>query len=247
MKSASPILSIIVPALNEERAIAQTIKGVQEVMLQLGIGHELLLFDDGSTDATGAIMDGVVRNDVSGRTRVIHHPKPWNIGGVFLEGVRKTNGKYVLLVPGDNETSREALANVIKKIGHADVIISYTVNPEVRSLLRRAASYGYVLFLNTVFGLSLRYFNGTFVIRRDLLLQLPAWTPGFAFASEIIIQLIKAGASYQEIPVPLQPRLTGKSKAASFTNLFLVLRTILKLIWRVYFGKKLVLAKAKVH
>ena len=246
MNGRQPRLSIIVPALNEEAAIVATFQITREVVDRLGVSSEFLLVDDESTDRTGALMENIAKTDR--RVRVFHHERPKNIGLAFRRGVEESRGEFVMMVAGDNETSRQALENIIGKLGQADVILSYPVNPEMRSLRRRFISSGYVLFFNTLFWLKMRYWNGTFLIRRNFLLQLPPWTPGFAFISEILIQLVKGGASYKEVPVELQPRLGGVSKALSVKNLMLVLGTIGRLVWRVYFSRnKLVLAKAKIH
>ena len=234
----NPDLSIIIPALNEELGILPLIKTIKEVADQLRINYELVLVDDGSTDNTGAVMENLTKTDQLIKVTVIHNQKPLNVGYAFWQGVQKAQGKYVTMVAGDNEISRQALINLLGRIDQVDLITSYPTNIGIRPLSRRIISWMYVFILNIIFGLRLKYFNGSCLIRRDLLEQLPIWTSGFAFMSEIAIQLIKNGATYEEVPAPLQPRLGGKSKALSFKNFYLVAKTIGGLWWRVYFTKK---------
>ncbi|MBI3589582.1 MAG: glycosyltransferase family 2 protein [Candidatus Liptonbacteria bacterium] len=233
----SPLqLSIIIPALNEEQAIEATIQTViQKVARELKTPCELILVNDGSSDRTGALMDNAVRKSEFPKITAIHNQKPYNIGGAFRQGVEKARGKYVMMVPGDNEESGQTLINVVKKLGVTDLIISYPTNAEIRSRSRQIISRSYVVILNILFGLKLHYLNGACLIRRDLLLQLPRWTPGFAFMSEILIELIKSGVSYEEVETRLQKREGGKAKALSLKNFLLVASTISKLIWRIYF------------
>jgi glycosyltransferase involved in cell wall biosynthesis len=231
------VLSIIIPALNEELAISAAIKTAQKSVSQLGIDYELILINDGSVDRTGAIMDEFTKTNPD-RVKVVHNLRPKNVGCAFGQGVKASQGEYVIMVAGDGETSEQTLISVINKIGSADLIISYATNTKIRSWQRRLISWSYVLILNLLFGMRLHYFNGTCLIRRDLIKQLSPWTPGFAFMSEISIQLIKNGATYEEVPAPLQPRLGGKSKSLSIKNFILVAGSISKLIWRVYFERK---------
>lgn len=226
-------LSVVIPALNEEEAILSSVKTVEKVVNQLGINYELILVDDGSTDQTGIIMNDLAKTNSS--IKIIHNSQPKNIGYAFWQGIQKASGEYAMLVSGDNETSSRTLENVLQKIGQADLIISYPVNTEMRSFSRRIVSGAYTFILNYLFWLKLHYFNGSCLFRVRQLKQLPQWTNGFAFTSEILIQLVKKGVIYQEVPIYLQPRLGGQSKAISWKNLFLVTKAISKLFWRVYF------------
>ena len=196
-------VSIVIPALNEEAAILAVTKTIKEATDKLGVAYELILVDDGSTDKTGELMDNFARTETAIPTMVIHNPTPRNIGYVFWQGVQKARGHYVVLVAGDNEITREALMNLFSEIGKYDLVISYPVNTEVRSWQRRIISRVYVFIFNTLFRTRLRYFNGSCLIRLDLIRLLPQWTSGFAYMSEILVQLVKKGVTYKEIPAPL--------------------------------------------
>ncbi len=49
------MLSVIIPAFNEEEAIGQTLDDLQATLQQAGIVAEIIVVDDGSTDQTGAM------------------------------------------------------------------------------------------------------------------------------------------------------------------------------------------------
>ena len=65
-------LSAVMPVYNEEGAIEAAVREVQEHVLDAVPGAELIVVDDGSRDATGAILDRLARTD--GRLHVIHQP-----------------------------------------------------------------------------------------------------------------------------------------------------------------------------
>lgn len=233
-----PNLSLIIPALNEERAIEAAYETSKKALRDAGVHGEYILINDGSVDRTGILMDAIAKAADEGNVHVIHNTRPNNIGGAFRQGVQVAQGEYVMFVPGDNEASYQAIKTIVSEIGKTDLVISYTkASAETRSFVRRAISRTYVFCMNTMFGLRLRYFNGSCLIRRALLEQLPPWTPGFAFTSEILIQLLKKGVTYIEVPIELQPRMGGRSKAFSFRNLYLIGSTMCRLVWRTRFAK----------
>src|SRR6202167_1086878 len=73
----NPLVSIIVPARNEERDIEQSLTRLLALDYD---NYEVIAVDDRSTDRTGEIMESVGRSDPRGRLRVIHHrelPSGW--------------------------------------------------------------------------------------------------------------------------------------------------------------------------
>lgn len=229
-------LSIIVPAFNEEENIEATVGMLKEVLTTHGDAvsdYEIVIIDNASVDGTGSIVDGLARGDA--HIVPVHLMPNVGFGGAYWEGVRRARNNYVIVVPGDNETDPRSLENIFGEIGKADMIISYSVNPEVRSLKRRIISHTFTTILNIVLGLRLTYFNGVSMHRRDVLLRLlehGAPTKGHGFNAEIIATLIKSGYSYKEVPMYIRPRL-GVNKAFELKNIMRVGKTIMQLFWKL--------------
>ena len=100
-------LSVIVPALNEEGNIEDAIAEIHRGARAHFEDYEILLFDDGSTDRTGAIMDAVAVRDP--KVRITHHASPRNLGGVYKAGVALARHEYCVMIPGDNENPSSAM------------------------------------------------------------------------------------------------------------------------------------------
>jgi len=96
-----PSFTVIVPALNEEQNLRPAVEAILEQASPVATFLEVLVFDDASTDRTGAVADELARRD--SRVRVVHNPRRLNIGGIYKAGVLAARGDYVFLVPGDNE------------------------------------------------------------------------------------------------------------------------------------------------
>lgn len=228
-----PSISIIVPCLNEEENLSGTVQCIKEAIISTGAfsEYEVLIFNDFSTDNTGKIAEEIKRREPG--VSVIHNPRNMGFGYNYTEGVRLASKDYVLMVPGDNEIPSEAIQRVLSLAGKADVVIPYTANMHVRPLPRRIISRLFVLGMNTLFGLDLRYYNGTCLIKSALLKKVPLKTWGFAYMAAILVRLLRSGASFIEVGVDIHQRSKGKSKAFRLKNIASVFGAIASLFWEV--------------
>lgn len=120
MTETRPYLSIVVPAYNVEEYLPQC---AESILGQTFQDFELLLVDDGSTDATGALCDKYAATDC--RVRTIHK-KNGGLVSARKAGLSEAAGKYVAYVDGDDwvaETMFEELSRKAMETG-ADIVIS---------------------------------------------------------------------------------------------------------------------------
>ncbi len=221
-----PTISVVVPALNEEASIADAVREAVASMRDRFGDYELLLFDDGSTDRTGAIMEELAAADPR-HIRVIHNATPRNLGGVYKQGIERARMEYLVMVPGDNENPGAAMQAPFDAIGRADIVLPYPVNSAVRGFGRHLVSQLYLGLLNHLFGLHIRYYNGTVIHRTANLKGLSIKTSSFAYQAEILIKLLCAGKSFVEVPIEIEPPKVGRrSRAFRWKNVVEVGRTL---------------------
>ena len=221
-----PSISFVIPALNEEANIAAAVREAVAAMGDRFDDYELLLFDDGSSDRTGAIMDELAVADPR-HVRVTHNASPRNLGGVYKQGIERASMDYVLMVPGDNENPGHALQAPFDAIGQADIVLPYPENSAVRGAARHLVSRVYVGLLNRLFGLHVRYYNGTVIHRTANLKGLTVKTSSFAYQAEILVKLLCAGKSFVEVPIRIDPPKAGRrSRAFRWKNMVQVGRTL---------------------
>lgn len=222
-------VTVFIPAFNEEKNLANAVAGALSAVAGRVDGYEILILDACSSDRTGAIADELAA--VNPHIRVIH-PKKWaGLGANYMEGVRQARMEYFVMFPGDNENSWQSLAEAIAMAGKADIIISYTLNMEVRALHRRLISNAFVGLLNCLFGLTMRYYNGNAVYKAKQLQALEVKSQDFAYNAEILIKLIKSGCSYTEFGIQIKP--TNKTAIFSMKNIVGVIKTISRLFYDV--------------
>jgi len=118
-------------------------------------------------------------------------------------------------------------------VGKTDIVVIYTSNPEVRPFSRRVVSSTYTFINNVLFGLHVRYYNGLNIFRRDLLLKLPPIGNSFSYAAEILVSLLKSGATYIELPMELVPKKLANTSAFRWKNVKGVFMGISGLFWRI--------------
>lgn len=177
---------------------------------------EILIFNDGSTDDTGAIAESLSQGNE--KVWVFHHEKPRNVGACYAEAIEYASKRFLILVPGDNENDPRGLDSIFKLAGRADLILPYTENPEVRPALRQNLSQIFTLVLNLASGRRLRYYNGTVLHEVALLRQCKLRTRGFGYQADLVLQLLRRGCSYVEVGIPIQARLGRQSRALTWSN-----------------------------
>jgi dolichol-phosphate mannosyltransferase len=225
-------ISVIIPALNEE---ANILGAVDEVIAALGNrfeDYELLLFDDGSQDRTGELMDSLAR--ANPRVRVTHNDQSRNLGGVYKQGIAAARFDYLFLVPGDNEITGSALVRTLDAIGKADLVIPYPTNMHVRPWIRRIGSRAYTFLINLLFGRRLNYYNGTVICRTADARSIIIRTDSFAYQSEALLKLLRAGKTYVEVGIEIRPLPGRRSNALRLRNLIAVFKAVRHLVVEIH-------------
>ena len=229
-------LSIIMPSLNEEKHVLVAINSSLRAIDKLNIDGEIIVVNDGSTDMTREIVEGVMKKD--SRIRIINHDVAKGFGNAFWVGVDNMRGEFVCTIPGDNENDAYEILRYHKLLDHVDIIIPFVYNKDIRSIFRSTLSFVYKFIINSTFFVNLNYTNGTVLYRKSVLKKLEYRSPSFFFQTDILIRLIKGGYLFAEVPYRLNTRSEGISKALSFPSLLHVMGGYLRLVKDQYLREK---------
>ena len=231
----APSVAFVVPALNEQENLEAAIEDITRALGTPAPAHRIYIFNDGSTDATGRVADGLAAKNKA--VTVVHNERNMGLGYNYFRGVELAGEDYVMMVPGDAEIPEPAIRPILRELGRADLVIPYMPDSAARPLSRRLVSSAFTQFINVLFGQRIKYYNGPVLLRRDLVKGVGIRTQGFAYMAAILVTLLKAGHSYVEVAIPLQYRRSGNSKAVTLKNITSVLRTIGELVRDVYFKR----------
>jgi len=225
--------TVVITALNEEDNILAAINNVLNSFTDFDIAGEVIVINDGSTDKTAELTSLKIKED--NRVRMISHGSPKGVGGSFWDGVDAAKGGVVICFPGDNENDCKEILRYYKLLEHVDIVIPFFFNREARSLFRNILSHIYRLIINSTFGVSFNYTNGTVLYRKSILEKLEHRSNSFFFQTDILIRLVKRGYLFAEVPYRLGARSSGVSKAISFPSFYKVVKGYLRLVRDIYF------------
>jgi len=232
----APSLSVLVPALNEERDLEATVEQLVRIVGSVCEDFEIIVVNDGSTDGTAAVAAGLARRH--SRVRVLENPRNMGLGYSYGRGIREARKTHFVYVPGDNTWPEDSIGEILRHMGKADVVTSYATNPEVRVGFRRLISTAYTMTLNALFGLRMRYFNGLSVYPRKFLLTHPVTTWGFGFQAEMLLKAIDAGLSVVEVGVNIDEAAARRSRALRLRNFLSVAKTVVSTFWALRVARR---------
>ena len=224
-------ISFIVPALNEEVVLEQTVTQIVECLSARAVNYEIILIDDGSVDGTLDIMNRLAAGQQN--IRVLSNERNIGLGASYCRGVAESRNEYVMLLCGDGGLPAASLPPILDAVGTADIVIPYMDNlKEIKSPFRYILSRAYTRLLNLLFGLNLRYYNGLPVHRLALLQQLEIGSEGFGFQGEVLVKLLKTGHSFVQVGVQGAEE-SRRSSALRLANIVSVVTTLVKLVCEV--------------
>lgn len=109
---AKPLISVVIPAYNYAPILA---RAVDSVLAQLDSQCELIVINDGSTDATPAVLEDLLQRHPQ-QFRVVNKANG-GLASVRNRGIREAQGDYLVFLDADDEMAPGALAALARHIG----------------------------------------------------------------------------------------------------------------------------------
>ena len=202
-------LSIIVPAYNEEKRLAQTLKEVDNYLRAQKYGYEIIVVNDGSKDKTAEVVRGLMAEIKN--LRLIDNKKNYGKGYVVRQGMLEAKGEYRLFTDADNSTSINQIEKMWPEFekGYNIVIGSRDVKGAIldppQPLYRRLLGDVFILMRKLICGLwniedTQCGFKGLTAQSAQAIFP-KCQIDRFAFDPEILILAKKIGYKIKEIPV----------------------------------------------
>jgi glycosyltransferase involved in cell wall biosynthesis len=209
-------LSYFFPAHNEEANVRGLVDEALETLPAIAETFEIVIVDDGSRDATGAIADELAAAH-PGVVRAVHHPTNLGYGSALLSGFRAARHEFVAFTDGDRQFRVADLARLTERLAEPDqpdAVVGYRIkraDPLVRTLYARAYRVANFIW----FGLRIRDVDcACKLFRREALAGIAIESGGAFFSAELLIKLRAAGRTVVEVGVPHYPRTAGSPTGA---------------------------------
>lgn len=133
-------LSIVIACYNEERRIPATLHRLLSYLGRSAISHEIIIVDDGSSDATRTRVDDIAKTHHC--VRVLSHFPNRGRGASIREGVFASAGKIILETDADGSTDQEAIGRFLAYLReHPDVSAAFGSRNLVATRLVRGQSF----------------------------------------------------------------------------------------------------------
>jgi glycosyltransferase involved in cell wall biosynthesis len=184
---------------------------------------EILVVDDGSTDATAA------RAQCAG-ARVIRHPYNKGNGAAVKTGIRHARGEFILVIDADGQHSPDDACRIVARLGEYDLVVGARSGETHATSARRGGNWLLNRLASYLTGRPIPDLTSGFRgARRECLREfVPLLPNGFSTPTTTTLAFIKAGYSVTFEPVRARPRV-GESKirfARDGASFFLILLKI---------------------
>lgn len=211
-----PELSYFFPAHNEEGNIMALVADALIALPALAERFEIIVVDDGSTDRTAALADGLAEAH-PGVVKAVHHPTNLGYGAALRSGFRAARFEHVGFTDGDRQFAVADLGRLTARMSEPDrpdVVVGFRIqraDPLIRTLYARS----YRLANRIFFGLrAIDVDCACKLFRRDALRGLQVESGGAFFSAELLIKLGAAHRSIVEVGVPHYARTAGSATGA---------------------------------
>ncbi len=204
------MISFIVCAFNEEDNIGPTVETLRGVLGEVNLpAYEIIVVDDGSTDATYARVEAIMPQ--LPQLRCVRLPENMGLGSAVRSGIAAAKYPQFTIIPGDNDVHHDFILSMLNFRDDADVVLSAPLNKEIRSIWRNVVSMFYQMLYMVSFGLFLNYINGPGIWPTERVRQLGLRGRRFSIISEMNVKLLRTAAPMSKFRV-ISKR--GPSRAA---------------------------------
>lgn len=202
--TAAVELSVVMPCLNESRTLGVCVKKALDTIERLGIRGEVIVADNGSTDGSQSLAEGLGARVVPIAAR--------GYGSALRGGIAAARGKFVIMGDSDDSYDFTQLGDFVSKLSEGyDLVMGNRfqggIRPDAMPFLHRYLGNPFLSWLGRVFfGCPVGDFQcGLRGFRKDAIDKLELQTTGMEFSTEMVVKATLFDLRIAEIPTILSP------------------------------------------
>ena len=201
-----PEISIVIPLFNEGQNLAPLVAALDEAVVSTGRTYEVIFVNDGSSDATGDLLDEIGDDHV----KVVHFRRNFGQTAALMAGFNYASGDVIIAMDGDMQNDPADIPKLLEKLEQGyDVVSGWRVNRQDAAFRRNFFSKVANWLISVASGVVLHDYGCTLkAYRRSVLCDVRLYGEMHRF---IPIYAAWNGGRVGEVTVKHRPRLHGKS------------------------------------
>jgi glycosyltransferase involved in cell wall biosynthesis len=231
---SAPDLTLIVLAFNEEKTVGSYVADCLAFLDTVPGRHEVIVVDDGSSDATLARAKEAAANDR--RVRVFSHGRNLGMGAGMRTGIRYARGQYFVILAADGQVRAWELQKMLPVLRPGGMVSTVYANrpPSVaRTVLSTGLRGLFRLLFRVSFKLEGIYLFPVALAREEIGLDVIR-SETFFFTFELITRALQRGVAIDVVPIDCLPRAEGASKVVTPRRIARVAEELLKFRLRLW-------------
>jgi glycosyltransferase involved in cell wall biosynthesis len=225
MSNNAALLSVVVPAYNEEHTIGDIIDRLKATLQKTSFAYEIIVADDHSRDRSAEIS-------LSKHITVYSLKQHMGKGFALRAGFRKAKGEIIVTIDSDGSNRPEELPLLLKPIlqDNADLVIGSRFSGNTPTSGKRFNAAGV-----RIFNLMIRILTGAAVsdsqsgyraMKSAVLKDLSLKSGTYEIESEMLVKIARRRFRVREVPVSFEQRTYGKSTLDPIVDGFKILMSI---------------------
>ena len=222
-------ISVFFPCYNEQGNISGLVEQALDVLEKLKADFEVIIIDDGSSDDTGKIADGLA--DGNDRVKVVHHQTNLGYGAALQSGFKAATKELVFYTDGDGQFDIKEMPGLLDLMEQCDIVSCYRLNRQ-DNLVRKINGRCWTKLVCLVFGMKIRDIDCAFKLyKREIFDTFKLVSTGALIDAEILARAVRKGYRVVQQGVHHYPRTAGAQTGA---NLRVILRAFKELfgLWK---------------
>ncbi len=205
-------ISLFFPAYNDAPSLPSLLDRTFETLRRVAVDYEVIVVNDGSTDSTAEILDGL-KQKYAPHLRVVTHSANRGYGAALRSGFAAATKEYVFYTDGDGQYDPAEIEKLLRAATPETGLVNGYKIQRSDPWHRTVIGWLYNTFARWLFRIRLRDIDCDFrLIRRSALDVESLRSTGGTICIELVRAIELSGSRIVEIPVHHYPRRYGRSQ-----------------------------------
>jgi glycosyltransferase involved in cell wall biosynthesis len=230
-----PLLSVIIPAFDEENTVTLVLDRVTGLELE-GTRLEVVVVNDGSSDGTAGVVEEYIDAHSAHNVRLVNQPRNLGKGAAIRKGIEEASGDFLVIQDADLEYDPREFRVLLRPIleGRADVVYGSRFmgsNPHRILFFWHSLGNRFLTFLSNMFNnLNLTDMETCYkMFRSEIIKKIPLHENRFGFEPEVTAKIARIpGIRIYEVGISYYGRTYHEGKKINWTDGFRAIYCIIK-------------------